>query len=370
MNVVGVILAAGFGMRLRPSTERCPKPLIPVGGIEPLFFAIHRFHNMGIHRIVVNAHHLNEQIRDALKAWKEFFPDIEFRLSVEQPEILGTGGALLKIIQENTDWFVKDQCGLLLQNGDTLAHFDFKPFLKNTSRCTFAISFLEDHLKKYNPLWISKKDGSWLGIGKTPHEKDWVPAHFLGVHYLSPKAILVLSKTEDFKVCEIDLFNGIYRPLVNQGFVFESFEGIKKGQKNAFWFDMTTREFLLEAQRFVLESHKDSKFWGELLVKRYPGIREVQPGVWLSRSVLQEGCTYRSPLVWVEKDILAKKPENPAYERGSLILGPHASLISEGNAFTVSRSKGELKIQNAIVFLNRNSSENLPASLSDALCVV
>lgn len=366
MNVVGVILAAGFGMRLRPSTERCPKPLIPVGGIEPLFFALYRFYELGIRRVVVNAHHLSGQIEDSLRKWEKMFDGFELRVSFEKSEILGTGGALIKIVQENKDWFPKNKSALLLQNGDTLAHFDFRPLLANKEQSTFAVSYLKTHLQKYNPLWLDPKNRNWAGIGKVAPQKDLLPAHFLGVHYLAPSAINRLQDPKEFKIEEIDLFNGVYRPLVNSGLHFESRESIHEGNVENFWFDMTTPEFLLEAQRHVLESYKVSTFWGELLQKRYPGIREVEPGVWLCQKQAHSACSYHAPAVWVEKE----GKTQPQRERGLLVLGPHASLISEGNHFGGQVAQGEVRIRNAVVFLSGEGRDFVPENLSDALCVL
>lgn len=369
MNVVGVILAAGFGMRLRPSTERCPKPLIPVGGIEPLFFALQRFHELGIRRVVVNAHHLKEQIEDSLKKWESIFTGMSLRVSFEAKEILGTGGALLKIIQDHRDWFGSGDTGLLLQNGDTLAQFDFQSLLKDPAQSTLAVSFLKTHLEKYNPLWLHPVTRDWLGIGKTPPDAAAMPAHFLGIHYLSPSAVKALSQVANFPIESTDLFNGIYRPLANQGFCFHAHECIREGDADAFWFDMTTPEFLLEAQRYVLESYKRSSYWGDLLKKRYPGIEEVEPGVWVSQGHFRVGCRYLAPAVWVEKEIVPANTK-PMRERGPLVLGPHASLISEGNPFTSKTSLGEVRIRNAVVFFNSPSGDFVPETLSDALCVV
>ena len=57
-----MILAAGRGERMRPLTDSTPKPLIPVAGSSMLDRAMERLAVHGVHNIVVNVHHLGEQI--------------------------------------------------------------------------------------------------------------------------------------------------------------------------------------------------------------------------------------------------------------------------------------------------------------------
>jgi N-acetyl-alpha-D-muramate 1-phosphate uridylyltransferase len=59
---VGMVLAAGRGERLRPLTDTLPKPLVPVLGKPLLDHAIDRLAAFGVDRIVVNTHHLGDQI--------------------------------------------------------------------------------------------------------------------------------------------------------------------------------------------------------------------------------------------------------------------------------------------------------------------
>jgi N-acetyl-alpha-D-muramate 1-phosphate uridylyltransferase len=59
---VGMVLAAGRGARLRPLTDTLPKPMVPVLGKPLLDHAIDRLRAAGAARIVVNTHHLGEQI--------------------------------------------------------------------------------------------------------------------------------------------------------------------------------------------------------------------------------------------------------------------------------------------------------------------
>ena len=92
-----VVLAAGHGTRLRPFTCATPKPLLPVWGETIISRIVKLLRERGVDDIVVNAHHLNDQVR----AWTDEYrrealakgDKVRIKLSYE-PEILGNGGVL------------------------------------------------------------------------------------------------------------------------------------------------------------------------------------------------------------------------------------------------------------------------------------
>ena len=92
-----VVLAAGHGTRLRPFTCATPKPLMPVWGETMLSRIVALLRERGVDDIVVNAHHLHEQVRawtdDYRKAAQAAGDKERIKLSYE-PEILGNGGVL------------------------------------------------------------------------------------------------------------------------------------------------------------------------------------------------------------------------------------------------------------------------------------
>ena len=53
-----MVLCAGFGTRLRPLTDRVPKPLVPLCGVPLLRYNFALLHNAGVREVVVNTHHL------------------------------------------------------------------------------------------------------------------------------------------------------------------------------------------------------------------------------------------------------------------------------------------------------------------------
>src|ERR1700686_3379677 len=91
-----MVLAAGFGTRMRPLTDKMPKPLVKVAGKALLDHVLDRLSEAGVERAVVNVHHLADQIERHLAARKR--PQI--MISDERSELLDTGGAVVKALPQ------------------------------------------------------------------------------------------------------------------------------------------------------------------------------------------------------------------------------------------------------------------------------
>ncbi len=86
-----MVLAAGYGTRLKPLTDRVPKPLVPVAGKPMIQYALDKLQAYGIEEVVINVSHLKEQ----LTAWLAGYKKLNVKLS-EEAEPLETGGGLKK----------------------------------------------------------------------------------------------------------------------------------------------------------------------------------------------------------------------------------------------------------------------------------
>ncbi len=86
-----MLLAAGYGARLRPLTEHTPKPLVPVAGRPMIEYALDKLRAYGIEEIVINVSHLKQQLTDYFAAQKNLRVTIS-----EEAEPLETGGGLKK----------------------------------------------------------------------------------------------------------------------------------------------------------------------------------------------------------------------------------------------------------------------------------
>src|SRR5580704_10562029 len=89
-----MVLAAGLGLRMRPLTEKTPKPLIPIAGRPLLDHVLDRLGDAGVTDAIVNVHYLPDQIIDHVA------PRITPRVTIsdERDQVLGTGGGVVKAL--------------------------------------------------------------------------------------------------------------------------------------------------------------------------------------------------------------------------------------------------------------------------------
>lgn len=99
------LLAAGLGTRLRPLTDSIPKCLLPVGGDPLLSVWIDLLAGVGVNEVLVNTHHLHEQV----EAWARAQSKLKVVLSHE-PELLGSGGT----VRANRSFVGEDESFLIV----------------------------------------------------------------------------------------------------------------------------------------------------------------------------------------------------------------------------------------------------------------
>ena len=111
-----MILAAGRGERLRPLTEHTPKPLVRVGGTPLIAHQLRWLASAGITEIVVNLHHLGEQIASFCGDGQQFGVAIQYS---REEELLETAGGILNALP-----LLGDEPFVVL-NGDVYTDFPF-----------------------------------------------------------------------------------------------------------------------------------------------------------------------------------------------------------------------------------------------------
>lgn len=127
-----MILAAGFGTRLRPLTTTVPKALVPVAGRPLIEYGLLWLKSRGIDEVVINLHHLGGKIRHALGDGSIY--GLRITYSPEDP-ILDTGGGIKK-----AQPFLDGETFLVL-NCDTILDVDLTALL-NGHRRNHAIATL------------------------------------------------------------------------------------------------------------------------------------------------------------------------------------------------------------------------------------
>src|SRR6185295_12929441 len=90
-----MVLAAGLGTRMRPLTDKLPKPLVPGAGKALIDHVLDRLADAGVTKAVVNVHHMADAIEEHLKGRTR--PKIA--ISDERGELLDTGGGVVKALK-------------------------------------------------------------------------------------------------------------------------------------------------------------------------------------------------------------------------------------------------------------------------------
>jgi mannose-1-phosphate guanylyltransferase len=116
------ILGAGLGMRLRPLTERLPKPLLPLDGRPIITYAMDHLLTVGADRFIVNTHHCPEAYAESFsrKSWRG--KPITFR---HEPVLLETAGGL-----KNIEDLLGDDEAIICYNGDVVTDLPLQRLLR------------------------------------------------------------------------------------------------------------------------------------------------------------------------------------------------------------------------------------------------
>jgi len=116
------VLGAGLGTRLLPLTERCPKPLLEIGGRPIITYAMDHLLSIGVDRFIVNIHHRPE-------VYSEKFPGSQWRgvpiLFRHEPILLDTAGGL-----KNIEDLLEGDEAILCYNGDVMTDLPLQRLLE------------------------------------------------------------------------------------------------------------------------------------------------------------------------------------------------------------------------------------------------
>jgi NDP-sugar pyrophosphorylase family protein len=129
-----MIVAAGLGTRLRPLTALCPKPALPVRGLPLIAYTLALLAHHGVHEVVINTHHLPEQLEDAAR--RHCPPGLALHFSRETT-LLDTGGGIRRVAA-----FLRESDPCLLIGGDMLVDVDLGALLREHRERRDALTML------------------------------------------------------------------------------------------------------------------------------------------------------------------------------------------------------------------------------------
>ena len=183
-----IILAGGFGTRLRSALPDLPKSMAPVNGRPFLFYLINYWRSQGIEKFIFSLGFKHEIIEAYLNA---NFPTLDFDCVIEK-EPLGTGGAILA-----SSYKVSEKT-VLIANGDTLFKVDLQKAIihhnKHQSDCTLLLKPMED-FDRYGVVELNEEDSI-----KSFKEKQFYKAGLIngGVYILNTEQLLAEDMPSQF----------------------------------------------------------------------------------------------------------------------------------------------------------------------------
>jgi NDP-sugar pyrophosphorylase family protein len=178
-----MILAAGLGTRLRPLTNRLPKPLVPVAGRPVIEYALMLLRAAGIRDIIINLHHLGDQVQALLGDGAAF--GLHIRYSVEET-ILDTGGGIKK-----AEPLLRDG-PFIVVNGDTIMDAPLGALIERHQTMDAVATMLlrsAPDAERYGLIHVDEDQRvrSFLGTPPVPSAARWRPFMFAGLHILDPR---------------------------------------------------------------------------------------------------------------------------------------------------------------------------------------
>jgi dTDP-glucose pyrophosphorylase len=179
-----VIMAGGKGMRLRPYTEQCPKPMLPVGGKPMLEHIIERAHSEGFQHFVLAVHYLGHMIEDYFGDGRRWQVNIEY---LREKTPLGTAGALALLDS-------KPDAPLIVTNGDVLTDIHYGELLDFHNHHGAAATMAVRLHEWQHPFGVVRTSGvDIVGFEEKPVIKSHINA---GVYALDPDVLDHMQRGE------------------------------------------------------------------------------------------------------------------------------------------------------------------------------
>ncbi len=218
-----VIMAGGPGNRLRPLTDNCPKPMLPVGDKPVLETILDNFIEQGFCRFCFSLHYKAEQIEAYFGNGSRWGVEIRY---IREESMMGTAGSL-SLFPERTEKPV------IVMNGDILTTLSFEQLLNfhldHHARATVAVSTYDFQI----PFGVVKVNKDRLvGFEEKPVYTNFVNA---GIYVLAPKVLDEIPRGVYFDM------NDLLESMLGNG------ENIAIFPIREYWIDIGTKENLCQA---------------------------------------------------------------------------------------------------------------------------
>ena len=335
-----MILAAGFGTRLFPLTIDRTKPAIPFLGKPLVGYVAEYVAKFGFRDVVVNLHHQPESVKNALGNGDDF--GVRIHYTIEEPNILGTAGAL-----DNARHLLEDETFLIV-NGKIITDIDVSAALE-THRKTGALAtmVLIENKKRERFSIVETEGNSITGFGdfpqndsrfkaegiQNPKSKIQNPLMFTGIHILEPRVFDYIPRG-----VYSDIVPTFYNPAIKNG------EKIIAHIADGNWFELSTIPRYLDISLAMLDGQKEKVVKGANV--RISGSATVKDSVIWDDVSIADGARIFNTILGDGVEIRAgEKFENAAIVR--------ADMLAHCTEIPVKAMKGEIVGENYVVPFNQ-----------------
>jgi NDP-sugar pyrophosphorylase family protein len=185
-----VVMAGGYGTRLRPLTEKVPKTMLKVGDKPILESILKRLRQSGIQCVNLTTHYKGEIISEHFGDGEKLGLNIHY---VEEDRPLGTAGAL-SLLQASCD-------PILVMNGDILTQVDFRAMhefhVDHKADMTVAVSLYEYQV----PYGVIESDGLRIrSVSEKPVKREFINA---GIYLLNPEACGYIPNGQSYDMTDL-----------------------------------------------------------------------------------------------------------------------------------------------------------------------
>ncbi|RXJ72808.1 alcohol dehydrogenase [Veronia nyctiphanis] len=181
-----LLMAGGFGTRLRPLTESNPKPMLKIGDRPILETVIRSFMKAGFENFFISTHYMPEKIHEHFGNGSVMGINITY---IHENQPLGTGGALGLLPAD-----LPEEKPVIVMNGDVLTTVDFESLLNfHTDNDADATMCVREYEYQVPYGVISSKGKKITGMEEKPVQRFHVNT---GIYVISPRVIRSVIKNE------------------------------------------------------------------------------------------------------------------------------------------------------------------------------
>jgi dTDP-glucose pyrophosphorylase len=190
LPVRALVMAGGYGTRLRPLTEELPKPMLPVGDKPLLEWIVEQLKHAGIRQVNVATHYKGEVLAEHFKDGEAFGVDIRY---VKEDQPLGTAGALSLLEQADEP--------VLVMNGDILTRLDFRALLQFHREHNADLTICVRQYEFSIPYGVIETDGVKVKkMSEKPLVREFVNA---GIYLFNPEVLRLIPNGQPYTIPDL-----------------------------------------------------------------------------------------------------------------------------------------------------------------------